>query len=80
MYKEQFKRIATEFFFWWYNSKGSNTYQGFDDWTETERGKLLMNNMVKEIEDSKMLKHVMIGICIGILSSAVGLLLFKVLH
>lgn len=26
------KQIALDFFFHWYNAKGNNTVQGFDDW------------------------------------------------
>jgi len=30
--KERHKKIATDFFYHWYNSKGNNTEQGFNKW------------------------------------------------
>lgn len=30
--KEQARKIATEFYYWWHNQPGTNTQQGFDDW------------------------------------------------
>ena len=32
--KEAARKIATEFFYWWYNQLGANTQQGFDAWWE----------------------------------------------
>ena len=29
---EHYKKLATDFFYWWHNQPGSNTQQGFDDW------------------------------------------------
>jgi hypothetical protein len=29
---ELLKHVAIAFFYWWYNAKGSNTSQGFDEW------------------------------------------------
>ena len=26
------KKICTDFYFWWTNQPGTNTYQGFDQW------------------------------------------------
>jgi len=34
------KRIATSFFYWWYNQPGQNTSEGFDDWWEKEGYKI----------------------------------------
>jgi len=36
MEKEKLKEFATAFFYWWYNSGGTNTEQGFDTWWELE--------------------------------------------
>lgn len=33
------KRIATDFFRWWYNQPGTNTDDGFDDWWKQNREK-----------------------------------------
>lgn len=30
--EETIRDVATEFFYSWYNSPGTNTLQGFDDW------------------------------------------------
>lgn len=32
--KRAIKKIATDFFYWWYNQPGTNTQQGFDEWWE----------------------------------------------
>ena len=32
------KKLATDFFFWWYNQSGANTYQGFDEWWKKHAG------------------------------------------
>jgi len=29
---DEAKKLATSFFYWWYNQTGSNTEDGFDDW------------------------------------------------
>jgi hypothetical protein len=43
---QDLKTISTSFFFHWYNSEGSNTYQGFDSWvTECE------DKILKSLED-----------------------------
>jgi hypothetical protein len=31
-FKQVLKRYVTGFYFWWHNAKGTNTYQGYDDW------------------------------------------------
>jgi hypothetical protein len=83
LYTKQFKRIATEFFFWWYNSKGANTYGGFDEWCITREGKTILENMEKDIEyeqQTKRLSAFMLGIICGILSVAAGYFLFKLIH
>jgi len=36
----QVRTIATEFFYWWYNAKGTNTEQAFDDWWKLNKQKL----------------------------------------
>ena len=28
------KKVATDFFYWWYNKPGTNTQAGFDEWWE----------------------------------------------
>lgn len=30
--KDELVRFATGFYFWWHNSPGTNTYQGFEEW------------------------------------------------
>lgn len=37
--KVEVKDIATSFFYDWYNSPGSNTGQGFDDWWEKNKAR-----------------------------------------
>ena len=32
--EEEVRRISLDFFYHWYNAKGSNTEQGFDKWFE----------------------------------------------
>ncbi len=32
---DEAKKLATSFFYWWYNASGSNTEDGFDLWWET---------------------------------------------
>ena len=34
MDKDTAKKMATDFFRWWYNQPGTNTDQGFDEWWE----------------------------------------------
>ncbi len=36
------KDISVAFFYWWYNEKGNNTVEGFDDWLKTKRAKELI--------------------------------------
>lgn len=38
--KAEFKKVATEFFSWWWNVGGTNTQDGFDDWWENHRNNL----------------------------------------
>lgn len=35
------KKIATEFYLYWHNAPGTNTYQGFDDWWKSNRQRIL---------------------------------------
>lgn len=35
------KEVAIKFFYWWYNTKGSNTEQGFDDWIQEDGKKYI---------------------------------------
>ena len=32
--EEEVRKLSTEFFYHWYNAKGNNTEQGFDEWFE----------------------------------------------
>ncbi len=32
MDKDSAKKMATDFFYWWYNQPGTNTQDGFDTW------------------------------------------------
>lgn len=41
--KEIFKKVAVEFFYHWWNTAGSNTLHGFDEWWE-DKGKDLVKN------------------------------------
>lgn len=40
MRKNDLKQFATKFFYAWYNSEGTNTEQGFDDWWDELRDKI----------------------------------------
>lgn len=42
---EWLKTFATKFFFYWWNEKGSNTYQGYDEWTKTDEFKQLTESL-----------------------------------
>lgn len=42
------KLYCTKFFYWWWNQKGSNTDQGFDEWTNTEEYAQLREVFKKE--------------------------------
>jgi hypothetical protein len=33
------KEACLKFFYWWWNAKGQNTEQGYDEWAETKDGK-----------------------------------------
>jgi hypothetical protein len=37
--EEKLKKIATDFFYKWYNSPGNNTLQGWDDWWSKNKSK-----------------------------------------
>lgn len=39
--EEQIKELAVTFFFDWYNSPGTNSYQGFDEWWAKNKDKYL---------------------------------------
>lgn len=39
---EEIKAVATSFFYWWYNTNGTNTADGFDEWAQTDEGKKLL--------------------------------------
>jgi hypothetical protein len=43
MSKEIFKKVATEFFYHWWNEEGNNTSEGFDKWWD-DKGKELVKN------------------------------------
>jgi hypothetical protein len=47
---EAIKKVATEFFYWWYNQKGSNTEQGFDEWAKTVDGQSALTASQNEVE------------------------------
>jgi hypothetical protein len=41
---QHYKQIATGFYFWWHNQKGTNTYQGFDAFIKTDVAQELFSN------------------------------------
>lgn len=43
MDKGIFKKVATEFFYYWWNAEGNNTAEGFDKWWN-DKGKELVKN------------------------------------
>lgn len=48
MNKLAIKRIAVEFFYWWYNSPGTNTEQGFEEWAEGPGKDLVEGCLIKD--------------------------------
>ena len=43
MDKEIFKKVATEFFYHWWNEEGNDTAEGFDKWWN-DKGEELVKN------------------------------------
>jgi len=39
MTDKKIKRIATAFFYWWHNTPGTNTMEGFDMWWRENKWK-----------------------------------------
>lgn len=54
MSKEIFKKVATEFFYYWWNAEGNNTEEGFDKWWNDKGEELVKKcsipNIVGKIE------------------------------
>lgn len=48
------KELCTKFFYWWYNQKGSNTDQGFDDWAKTNEGKNLISKWAEQGKEATL--------------------------
>lgn len=39
-HRDKIKKYCTKFFYYWYNTKGTNTEQGFDEWWNIKGNKL----------------------------------------
>ena len=47
---EQIKNIAVKFFYYWWNTLGENTEEGFDEWADGD-GKSLIDQLLKGVKN-----------------------------
>jgi len=47
--KEIFKKVATEFFYHWWNEEGNNTSEGFDKWWNDKGNELVKNCSIPNV-------------------------------
>src|SRR6478609_6223289 len=43
---KQLQKLCTDFFFYWYNTSGSNTYQGCEEWFKTDQAKVILSTLL----------------------------------
>lgn len=54
--EDALKEFTTKFFYYWWNAKGNNTEEGFDDYIKTLEGKELLNKLNSPLQGNVWVK------------------------